>query len=68
MCRFDTEGDVPVVYCYELQVDDSAQGKGLGKRMMQLMELLVSHHSLEFSLICFPFTYGIDDLDVCKHL
>ncbi|KAL6635203.1 hypothetical protein ACP70R_027874 [Stipagrostis hirtigluma subsp. patula] len=36
--RFVVEEDVPVVYVYELQMEPSAQGKGLGKFIMQLVE------------------------------
>jgi hypothetical protein len=42
LCRFDLEDDVPVVYCYELQLEEAAQRKGLGKFLMQLLELIVS--------------------------
>jgi GNAT superfamily N-acetyltransferase len=36
--RFVLEEELPVVYVYELQMEPSAQGKGLGKFMMQLIE------------------------------
>jgi GNAT superfamily N-acetyltransferase len=38
--RFVVEDDVPVVYVYELQLESTAQGKGLGKFLMQLIELI----------------------------
>jgi GNAT superfamily N-acetyltransferase len=38
--RFVVEEDVPVVYMYELQLESTAQGKGLGKFLMQLIELI----------------------------
>lgn len=38
--RFVVEEDVPVVYVYELQMEPSIQGKGLGKFLMQLIELI----------------------------
>uniref|UniRef100_A0A0E0DR10 N-alpha-acetyltransferase 40 n=1 Tax=Oryza meridionalis TaxID=40149 RepID=A0A0E0DR10_9ORYZ len=38
--RFVLEEDVPVVYVYELQMESSAQGKGLGKFLMELVELI----------------------------
>lgn len=37
--RFEMEGVVEVCYVYELQLAESAQKHGLGKRMMQLIEL-----------------------------
>jgi GNAT superfamily N-acetyltransferase len=36
--RFVVEEELPVVYVYELQMEPSAQGKGLGKFMIQLVE------------------------------
>lgn len=38
--RFVVEEDVPVVYVYELQLEARTQGKGLGKFLMQLIELI----------------------------
>lgn len=38
--RFTLEEEVPVLYVYELQLEPSVQGKGLGKFLMQLIELI----------------------------
>lgn len=38
--RFIVEEDIPVIYVYELQLEACAQGKGLGKFLMQLIELI----------------------------
>ncbi|KAG8072584.1 hypothetical protein GUJ93_ZPchr0006g42069 [Zizania palustris] len=38
--RFVLEEDLPVVYVYELQLEPSVQGKGLGKFLMELIELI----------------------------
>eukprot|EP00877_Chromochloris_zofingiensis_P000004 jgi/Chrzof1/10003/Cz04g23190.t1 len=38
--RFELEDDVPVIYCYELQLEQAAQRQGLGKFLMQLLELI----------------------------
>ena len=38
--RFVLEEDFPVVYVYELQLESTAQKKGLGKFLMQLIELV----------------------------
>ncbi|XP_020548421.1 N-alpha-acetyltransferase 40 isoform X2 [Sesamum indicum] len=38
--RFILEEEVPVVYVYELQLEPRVQGKGLGKFLMQLIELI----------------------------
>ncbi|XP_078433574.1 acyl-CoA N-acyltransferases (NAT) superfamily protein isoform X2 [Wolffia australiana] len=38
--RFTIEEDLPVLYVYELQLEPHVQGKGLGKFLMQLIELI----------------------------
>lgn len=38
--RFITEEELPVLYVYELQLEPRIQGKGLGKFLMQLLELI----------------------------
>ncbi|KAK4254131.1 hypothetical protein QN277_009556 [Acacia crassicarpa] len=38
--RFTVEEDIPVLYVYELQLEPRVQGKGLGKFLMQLIELI----------------------------
>ncbi|KAL7139678.1 hypothetical protein ABFS83_09G069400 [Erythranthe nasuta] len=38
--RFVVEEEVPVVYVYELQLEPRVHGKGLGKFLMQLIELI----------------------------
>ncbi|KAI9595460.1 hypothetical protein BDF19DRAFT_71933 [Syncephalis fuscata] len=49
MFRFDTEEQmasddmIPVLYCYELQVDCSAQGQGIGRILMQEMDKIAAH-------------------------
>lgn len=40
--RFTLEEEVPVLYVYELQLERRVQGKGLGKFLMQLIELIAS--------------------------
>ncbi|XP_067942426.1 N-alpha-acetyltransferase 40-like isoform X2 [Watersipora subatra] len=38
--RFDMDYDLAVLYCYEIQLEESVQRKGLGRFMMQLLELM----------------------------
>jgi len=38
--RFILEEELPVLYVYELQLEQHVQGKGLGKFLMQLLELI----------------------------
>nr|XP_026693187.1 N-alpha-acetyltransferase 40 isoform X3 [Ciona intestinalis] len=37
--RFDLDFGEPVVYCYEIQLEMKVQRKGLGKMMMQILQL-----------------------------
>lgn len=37
--RYEMEGDDPVLYVYEIHVDTGAQGRGLGRFLMQVCEL-----------------------------
>lgn len=48
--RFILEEEIPVVYVYELQLEPRVQGKGLGKFLMQLMELI--SQKVPLYLIC----------------
>jgi GNAT superfamily N-acetyltransferase len=50
--RFVVEEDVPVAYMYELQLESCAQGQGLGKFLMQLIELIARKVIIYF---CFLF-------------
>ncbi|KAK3414993.1 hypothetical protein EUGRSUZ_H00567 [Eucalyptus grandis] len=38
--RFLVEEEIPVLYVYEIQLEPRVQGKGLGKFLMQLIELI----------------------------
>jgi len=38
--RFDLEGEDEVLYCYEIQLEKAVRRKGLGKFLMQILELL----------------------------
>lgn len=38
--RFTLEEEIPVLYVYELQLEPHVQAKGLGKFLMQLIELI----------------------------
>ncbi|CAN6465692.1 unnamed protein product [Victoria cruziana] len=44
--RFTVEEDIPVVYVYELQLEPFVQGKGLGKFLMQLIELIARKNQM----------------------
>ncbi|GFQ04048.1 N-alpha-acetyltransferase 40 [Phtheirospermum japonicum] len=44
--RFTLEEEVPVVYVYELQLEPRVQGKGLGKFLMQLIELIACENRM----------------------
>ncbi|XP_076442899.1 N-alpha-acetyltransferase 40-like [Babylonia areolata] len=44
--RFDLEEGDEVLYCYELQLEKSVRRKGLGKFMMQIMELMAHRYEM----------------------
>ncbi|KAF3792410.1 N-alpha-acetyltransferase 40 [Nymphaea thermarum] len=44
--RFIVEEDIPVTYVYELQLEPCVQGKGLGKFLMQLIELIARKNQM----------------------
>ncbi|KAH6820714.1 Acyl-CoA N-acyltransferases superfamily protein [Perilla frutescens var. hirtella] len=44
--RFVLEEEVPVVYVYEVQLEHRVQGKGLGKFLMQLIELIACQNGM----------------------
>ncbi|GMI99389.1 hypothetical protein like AT1G18335 [Hibiscus trionum] len=44
--RFTLEEEIPVLYLYELQLDSSVQGKGLGKFLMELVELIAQENRM----------------------
>ena len=35
--RYDMDFDDDVLYCYEIQLEESCRGKGLGKFMMKVL-------------------------------
>lgn len=47
--RFIVEEELPVLYVYELQLEPRVQGKGLGKFLMQLIELIARKVLILFS-------------------
>merc|ERR1719190_145448 len=44
--RFDMDHDDDVLYCYEIQLEESVRRKGLGKFMMKVLELLMMKNDL----------------------
>ena len=50
----DEEPEYPVLYCYELQIQSSFQGKGLGKKLMEILAATAKKFKLEkVMLTCF---------------
>lgn len=45
--RFIVEEEIPVVYVYELQLEQCVQGRGLGKFLMQLIELIARKNHMK---------------------
>lgn len=44
--RFEMEGDNPVLYVYEFHVDSAIQGRGVGRFLMQMTELIARKSGL----------------------
>lgn len=60
--RFTLEEEIPVLYVYEIQLESCVQGKGLGKFLMQLIELIAQKVLKAFlsfiwfgTIVCFTF-------------
>nr|ACO10885.1 N-acetyltransferase 11 [Caligus rogercresseyi] len=45
--RFDNDYGHEVLYVYELQVEESNRGQGLGRTLMGTLELLATHNKME---------------------
>lgn len=45
--RFDVEVDMEVLYCYEIQLIPEVRKKGLGKFMMQILELMANKYEMK---------------------
>jgi len=49
--RFVVEYEVPALYVYEIQVEQVVQGKGLGKFLMQFLELIARKNAMKAVLL-----------------
>jgi len=49
--RFDEEDDREVLYCYEIQLVQEVKRKGLGKFIMQLLELIARKHKMKWIML-----------------
>ncbi|CAM6042676.1 unnamed protein product [Sphagnum compactum] len=49
--RFVVEHDVPVLYVFEIQLEQSVQGKGFGKFLMQFLELIARKNNMKAVLL-----------------
>nr|XP_024396997.1 mitogen-activated protein kinase 4b-like isoform X3 [Physcomitrium patens] len=49
--KFGLEHDVPVLYVYEMQLKRTVQGVGLGKFLMQLLELVARKNNMKAILV-----------------
>ena len=46
-CRFEVEDCAPILYVYEVQLEQSAQRKGLGPFLMTFLKLYAKKNKLE---------------------
>jgi len=44
--RFEVEDDMPIIYIYEIQIAKRAQGRGLGKYIMRIIEDIAAANSI----------------------
>jgi len=67
--RFDMDYGDEVLYCYELQLESQYRGKGLGRFMMQVLELMAfSNHMLKVVLTVFKHNKdGMAFFKSCKY-
>lgn len=49
--RFLIEGDVEALYIYEVQIDDRFRRKGVGKRLMQILELVARKWEMKYMFL-----------------
>ena len=57
--RFVMEGDVDVLYVYELQLSAGVQRKGLGKHLMVLMELIARRTGMQWCALAYGVGVGL---------
>uniref|UniRef100_A0A8D9A2G0 N-alpha-acetyltransferase 40 n=1 Tax=Cacopsylla melanoneura TaxID=428564 RepID=A0A8D9A2G0_9HEMI len=60
--RFDVDFAEPVLYCYELQLEKEVQRKGLGKFMMQVLELMAFKNNMS-KVVLTTFKHNPDGLN-----
>lgn len=60
--RFDVDFAEPVLYCYELQLEKQVQRKGLGKFMMQILELMAFKNNMS-KVVLTTFKHNPDGLN-----
>jgi len=67
--RFDMDYGDEVLYCYELQLESQYRAKGLGRFMMQVLELMAfSNHMLKVVLTVFKHNKdGLAFFKSCKY-
>ncbi|XP_063675467.1 N-alpha-acetyltransferase 40-like [Bolinopsis microptera] len=49
--KFDFDEEIAVLYCYEVQVTEEMRGKGVGKFLMQILELIGSKAEMQKIMI-----------------
>ncbi|XP_050520827.1 N-alpha-acetyltransferase 40 [Daktulosphaira vitifoliae] len=45
--RFDLEDSIEVLYLYEIQLKPEVRSRGLGKYLMELIEIIAFHHNMK---------------------
>jgi len=65
--RFDMDYDIPVLYCYEMQLEVECRRKGLGRFMLQILELLAFKANLT-KVVLTVFLHNPDSIKFFKSL
>ncbi|XP_014663320.1 PREDICTED: N-alpha-acetyltransferase 40-like [Priapulus caudatus] len=65
--RFDMDYEVEVVYCYEIQLVKEVQKKGLGKFLMQILELFAFKTGMK-KVMCTVFSHNTGSMAFFKKI
>uniref|UniRef100_A0A0N5BFA1 N-alpha-acetyltransferase 40 n=1 Tax=Strongyloides papillosus TaxID=174720 RepID=A0A0N5BFA1_STREA len=59
--RFDIDGDLPVLYLYEIQIEENIQNKGLGGLLLSMLEKAAKNLDMK-KVVCTVFAFNSQSL------
>lgn len=65
--RFDMDYGLPVLYCYELQLELECRSKGLGRFMLQILELMAFKSNMK-KVVLTVFLHNLNAVGFFKNL